>query len=163
MKKLQAPSRIASVSDASTSTSGHKARTSSSAATAAMNAGLRAAAGQRSEPRDAGLEPLSCVVSLRLDDSRLYTCPHCGDESKQSVWTGTLTDSLSESNGESLEIAVLQDDDTPGVRAWMQLRLATIAYEYGYTDCEVRDYSHTVNGGYVPLYGGAIPALKPAF
>jgi hypothetical protein len=160
MKKQNGTKKIAPKTSASTTTPNPAAMASGSAATAGIDSDLRVAAVENTELSDAARGPLSCVVSLYLDDRRTYICGHCGGENnKHAMWTGTLTDSMRESTGDASEIATLQSDPTPIDRAALLFRLAMIADEHGYTHCEVRDFSHVVNDGYVPLYGGTIAEM----
>jgi hypothetical protein len=127
--------------------------------TAETDSTLPVTVGQSEAPLDASCEPLSCVISISLDDCRHYACGHCGGENKPLMWTGTVKDSTFESDEDVLPTLWLENDNTPLDRAVLLFRLGMIAQAIGYTHCELRDYTDADSDGYVPLYGGPIPEM----
>lgn len=103
----------------------------------------------------------TCVISLFIDKCRTSTCEHCGGESRETVWTGDLTDAIDGPEDDQF-IDLITSDEAGGGRNGIISRLQIIARQHEYQFCEVREFSLPVLDDYIPLFSGPLPALNLA-
>jgi len=78
---------------------------------------------------------------------------------KNLKWTGLLWDSasLSEPDDATPMAQLLMKDDSIYSRGRVVRELQKMAYNEGYTHCEVRDYSFGDSGFFLPLFNAPLP------